>query len=172
MSMCYNGICCQNPLQSPNKAISLSNIYTYNSYFTVFYVYFRLILLCYTVCLPYLSHIRHLQAITLMPRTHLLLCGRLSRHYPGANIQYKSHSTKRKTTYSIFLSDIFLLIPFLRIKLPTYSVFHNWRADFGNDKEHQHTLGESMYQSLRFPNLLFIKLTFFSIYDTISSILS
>ena len=93
-------------------------------------------------------------------------------YIPGANIQYKSHSTKRKTTYSIFLSDIFRLIPFLRIKLPTYSVFHNWRADFGNDKGHQHTLGESMYQSLRFPNLLFIKLTFFSIYDTISSILS
>ena len=83
-----------------------------------------------------------------MPRTHLLLYGRLSRHYPGANIQYKSHSTKRKTTYSIFLSDIFRLIPFLRIKLPTYSVFHNWRAVFGNDKEHQHTLGESMYQPI------------------------
>ena len=93
-------------------------------------------------------------------------------HISGANIQYKSHSTKRKTTYSIFLSDIFRLIPFLRIKLPTYSVFHNWRADFGNVKEHQHTLGGSIYQSLRFPNLLFIKLTFFSIYDTISSILS
>ena len=58
-----------------------------------------------------------------------------------------SFHQKKNNLFNLFIGH-FPTYPILRIKLPTCSFFHNWRADFGNDKEHQHTLGESMYQPI------------------------